>query len=102
MTLVIDIRRKICNICLPVYAGKNQKKSIMNNNSKILVALAAGIAAGAVLGVLFAPEKGADTRKKILDQGKKMSDDVKNKFSKGMEKLNDLKDGLKEKVEEFA
>lgn len=74
----------------------------MNNNSKILVALAAGIAAGAVLGVLFAPEKGADTRKKILDQGKKMSDDVKNKFSKSMEKLNDLKDGLKEKVEEFA
>ncbi len=74
----------------------------MNNNSKILVALAAGIAAGAVLGVLFAPEKGADTRKKILDQGKKMSDDVKNKFNKGMEKLNDLKDGLKEKAEEFA
>ncbi len=74
----------------------------MNNNSKILVALAAGIAAGAVLGVLFAPEKGADTRKKILDQGKKMSDDVKNKFNKGMEKLNDLKEGLKEKAEEFA
>lgn len=74
----------------------------MNNNSKILVALAAGIAAGAVLGVLFAPEKGAETRKKILDQGKKMSDDVKNKFNKGMEKLNDLKDGLKEKVEEFT
>jgi gas vesicle protein len=75
---------------------------MMNNNSKIFVALAAGLAAGAVLGVLFAPEKGADTRKKILDQGKKLSDDVKNKFSKGMEKLNDLKDGLKEKVEEFA
>jgi len=102
MTLIIDIRPEICNICLPVYPGRNQIKSIMNNNSKILVALAAGIAAGAVLGVLFAPEKGADTRKKILDQGKKMSDDVKNKFNKGMEKLNDLKEGLKEKAEEFA
>ncbi|MBL0181943.1 MAG: YtxH domain-containing protein [Chitinophagaceae bacterium] len=74
----------------------------MKNNSKILVALAAGVAAGAVLGILFAPDKGSDTRKKIVDGGKKITDDVKNKFGKGMEKLNDLKDGLKEKVEEFA
>ncbi|HAO46935.1 MAG TPA: YtxH domain-containing protein [Ferruginibacter sp.] len=74
----------------------------MNNNSKVLAALAAGLAAGVALGVLFAPGKGSDTRKKILDQGKKMSDDVKNRFSKGMEKLNGLKDELKEKAEEFA
>jgi len=74
----------------------------MKNNSKILVALAAGVAVGAVLGILFAPDKGSDTRKKIVDGGKKITDDVKNKFGKGMEKLNDLKDGLKEKVEEFA
>jgi gas vesicle protein len=74
----------------------------MNNSSKILATLAVGFAAGAVLGVLFAPEKGSDTRKKILDRGKKMSDDVKNKFSKGLEKLNDLKDDLKETAEEFA
>jgi len=74
----------------------------MKNNSKILVALAAGVAAGAVLGILFAPDKGSGTRKKIVDGGKKITDDVKNRFGKGMEKLNDLKDGLKEKVEEFA
>ncbi|MBK7376670.1 MAG: YtxH domain-containing protein [Ferruginibacter sp.] len=74
----------------------------MKNSSKILVALAAGVAAGAVLGILFAPGKGSDTRKKIVDEGKKMTDDVKHKFGKGMEKLNELKTGLKEKVEEFA
>lgn len=74
----------------------------MKNSSKILVALAAGVAAGAVLGILFAPGKGSDTRKKIVDEGKKMTDDVKHRFSKGMEKMNELKTGLKEKVEEFA
>lgn len=74
----------------------------MKNNSKILIALAAGVAAGAVLGILFAPDKGSDTRKKITDGGKKIADDVKNKFGKGMDKLNELKEGLKEKAEEFA
>lgn len=74
----------------------------MNKNSKVLVALAAGIAAGAVLGVLFASEKGSETRKKIKDEGRKMADEVKDKFNKGMEKFNEVKEGLKEKIEEFA
>lgn len=74
----------------------------MNKNSKLLLALAAGVAAGAVLGVLFAPDKGSETRKKIKDGGTKMADDVKEKFNKGMEKLNEVKEGLKERMEEFA
>jgi len=85
-----------------LYSGKIKPVIIMNKNSKLLVALAAGIAAGAVLGVLFAPGKGSETRKKIKDEGRKMAGDVKNKFNKGMEKLNEVKEGLKEKIEEFA
>jgi gas vesicle protein len=78
----------------------------MNNSGKILAAVAAGIAAGAVLGILFAPDKGTETRKKIADQGKKIADGVKDKFIKGKEKLNEFKEDIaqtvKEKVEEFA
>lgn len=70
----------------------------MNNHSKVLIALAAGVAVGAVLGVLLAPGKGSDTRKKIFDEGKKMSGDLKNRFKKGLEKLNDLKEDLEEKA----
>lgn len=80
----------------------NLKLYSMNKNGKILAALAAGMAVGAVLGVLFAPGKGSETRKKMKEEGRKMADDVKDKFNKGMEKLNEVKEGLKEKMEEFA
>jgi gas vesicle protein len=54
----------------------------MNNNSKILGALIIGAAVGAAIGILFAPDKGSETRKKINEEGKKMSDAIKDKFNK--------------------
>lgn len=39
----------------------------MKNNWAILAAFLGGAAAGAMLGLLFAPEKGEDQRKKIMD-----------------------------------
>ncbi len=78
----------------------------MNTSGKILAAVAAGIAAGAVLGILFAPDKGSETRRKMNEKGKKFAEDVKDKFSKGKDKFNDLKEDfekkVKETVEEFA
>ena len=59
----------------------------MNNTTKIMVALAAGAVAGAVLGILFAPGKGSETRKKINEQGKKLGQDLKNKFNEVKEKM---------------
>jgi uncharacterized membrane protein YgaE (UPF0421/DUF939 family) len=60
---------------------------VMNTNKKIITAAAVGVAAGSVLGVLFAPAKGKDTRKKIQDTGKKISTDIKTTIEKGKEKL---------------
>lgn len=78
----------------------------MNNTGKIVTAVAAGAAAGAILGVLFAPDKGSETRRKINDQGKKIVEGVKNKFQKGVERVNDLKNNIaktvNDKVEELV
>lgn len=59
----------------------------MNNTSKILTAFALGAVAGAVLGIVFAPGKGSETRRKISEEGKKFTEDLKNKFTEAKEKL---------------
>ena len=78
----------------------------MNNTSKILTALGAGALVGGLLGVLFAPDKGSETRRKINGQGKKMVDNVQAKFRRGRDKFNDLKEDMiqsaKEKGEGFV
>ncbi|MFM9911671.1 MAG: YtxH domain-containing protein [Chitinophagaceae bacterium] len=74
----------------------------MNKSGKILAALVAGIAAGAVLGVLFAPDKGSETRKKINDQGKKLADGLKDTIETAKERFNNGKEKLKDLKEDFT
>lgn len=57
------------------------------NTGKALLGVMAGIAAGAVLGMLFAPEKGSNTRKSITKKG----DDLANALNEKVdEKFNEL------------
>ena len=60
------------------------------STSKTLVGFLAGAAIGAALGILFAPDKGTETRRKIAKQSNDLADDLKDKFT-------DLVDGVKEK-----
>lgn len=78
----------------------------MKNNNNLVTAVIAGIAAGAVLGVLFAPDKGTETRNKIKDEGKKFAEGIKNRLQKEKEKMTSFKEdftkAVKEKVEELV
>lgn len=49
----------------------------MNNNMKTVVALLTGLAAGTALGILFAPEKGSETRRKIGESASDLADSIK-------------------------
>jgi gas vesicle protein len=49
----------------------------MNDNTKVVVALLAGLAAGAALGILFAPDKGGETRDKLTESLKNLGDSIK-------------------------
>jgi gas vesicle protein len=62
------------------------------SSGKIMLGVAAGVAAGAVLGVLFAPARGSATRKSIARKGIDGSENVQ-------ENLNDYIDATTEAYE---
>lgn len=49
-------------------------------SSKIVLGVLGGLAAGAIAGILLAPDKGSKTRKKIVSKSKDFADDMKYKF----------------------
>jgi len=64
------------------------------NSSKIVFGVLGGIAAGAIAGILLAPDKGSKTRKKILSNGKDFADDMKGKLEDLYENATDKYDTL--------
>jgi gas vesicle protein len=70
----------------------------MRDNTKILIALLAGMAAGAALGILFAPEKGSDTRDKLSDSLKNLGDSIKDRAAEEIENLSEFKEQVVENI----
>ncbi len=70
----------------------------MNDQSKVIVALLAGLAAGAALGILFAPERGSETREKLNDALKNLGDAIKDRAAEEIDNLAGLKDKIMSNV----
>jgi gas vesicle protein len=74
----------------------------MKDNTKVIAALLVGLAAGAALGILFAPDKGNETRDKLAESLKNLGDSIKETASKEIDNLLDLKnkvvDNIKTKI----
>lgn len=68
--------------------------------SKIVAAALLGAAAGAVLGILFAPDKGSETRKRLSKSAEDIIDQLTRKVNEGKEALTHLKDEAKMKARE--
>lgn len=74
---------------------------------KVIFGTLAGLAVGALVGVLFAPEKGTVTRKKITKKSEDYAEVLKSKFdefvdsvSQKTQDLNDMATEEEEKVKE--
>ena len=70
----------------------------MNDNTKVVVALLAGLAAGAALGILFAPEKGDETRDKLAESLKNLGDSIKETAAAEIDNLVGFKDKVVENI----
>ena len=70
----------------------------MNDNTTVVVALLAGLAAGAALGMLFAPEKGSETRDKLTESLKNLGDSIKDTAAAEIDNLVGLKDKIVDNI----
>lgn len=77
-----------------------------NNTGKIVGAILMGAAIGGVigaaLGILFAPEKGSETRKRILATGEDLKGAFANKFKGNVEEIENEVGPVREKVSELV
>jgi len=69
---------------------------------KVIVGILAGAAAGAVLGILFAPAKGSATRRKISRDGRELKEDIVEKFDEFIDGLSEKFNKVKKDVSEYA
>lgn len=71
------------------------------NSGKLVLGVLGGLAAGALMGVLFAPEKGSKTRKKIMNKANDGADALKDKFDSLLESVNEKYENIWQAKEEL-
>ncbi len=77
----------------------------MSDNSSgsgfaFIAGLAVGAVVGGIAGLLFAPEAGDETRKKLHEKSKEVSEDLYDKFDEFKDTVTDALENVKEKVED--
>lgn len=72
------------------------------SSGKVLLGVLAGVAVGAVLGVLFAPDIGWNTRKRISKKAEDLTDDLREKFDEFLDSISVKVDMVKEEVADIS
>lgn len=70
----------------------------MDNKTKVILGIVGAAAAGAVVGMLLAPEKGSELRKKIKEKGTGFGEDLLNWFNESKEELTNLSKKVEKEV----
>lgn len=84
------------HLCKKEFFSLNHNNTM--NSGKILLGLLAGIAAGATLGILFAPEKGVETRRKISQKGEDFADELTSRFNSFVEQITERFESIQDEA----
>lgn len=71
-------------------------------SSKLLLGVIGGVAVGTVLGILFAPAKGSETRKNITNKGSGFKETFKEAAIKIANTISETANGFKKEANELA
>ena len=69
---------------------------------KVIIGALAGLAAGALIGILFAPDKGSESRGKIAQKGEDYLDSIKKTFNSFLDGISIRFDKVKDGMEDIA
>lgn len=73
----------------------------MTNNSKVVLGIVTAAAAGAVIGLLFAPEKGTELREKVRDTANGLASDFLDVIQRGRQQYAEVEEDIKDKAKEL-
>jgi gas vesicle protein len=63
-------------------------------SNKVVLGVLAGVAVGALAGILFAPTKGVKTRKRIVSQARSYTDELQSKIEDLVDDVSEQYDTL--------
>ncbi len=70
------------------------------STGKLVSGVLIGAAAGVILGILLAPDKGSETRKKLTKGGTDFTDSIKDKFNSFVDDITNRYEEVKTEAEE--
>ena len=74
----------------------------MDNTEKTLIAFLAGAAAGALTGLLLAPDTGEKTRKRLGKNVSQWTDELETTWDKTALKISDLTDSVLSDLDQYS
>jgi gas vesicle protein len=74
----------------------------MNSSTKVIVGIIGAAAAGAVIGMLLAPEKGSDIRQRVKDAANDWACQLADLFAEGKSELGNLANKATKRAKDLA
>ena len=71
-------------------------------SGKTIAGILLGVAAGAVAGILLAPDKGTETRRKVAEKSADLAESIKGNYKKYEKEASEKFSSAKGKVNEYA